>query len=204
MKESKREKTVRLILIVLCLLVVLVGIVYSSPSKERIEKNDDQMLRVEVLSEQTENHNPVIAVVKKVQDQPVLIIYEIDRENNYYFKVLDSVSLNKTAKKLMVSKDENGIWVKVDTKQWILFSKSLEVLQKVEKEPENIYSDNQPFKFNHKDHIVSINQRDSNKEIQLDLSKQDVNQPKAIYSLAHDDSLWLVLFQEDMLIAKSN
>ncbi|MGM0853538.1 MAG: hypothetical protein ACQEWI_13140 [Bacillota bacterium] len=200
MKESKREKTLRFVLIGLCVLVVFGGLVYSSTSSEQVDESG-QSIHAEVLTAGNKEQNPVIAVAKMAQDQPVFIIYELDRSNQYYFKVLHSVSLQKRVKMIGLTKDKEGIWVQLDKKQWVLFSKSLEVLQEKKVAPSSVISSKQPFKYNEHKQLIDISFRENKDPIQLDLSDQK-DEPVEVHSLSVNKSLWLVVLQEDLVLAQ--
>lgn len=200
LKESKREKTLRFVLIGLCVLVVSLGFVYSSNYSERVDVSG-QSIHAEVLTAGHREQNPVIIVTKMEQDEPVLIIYELDRSNQYYFKVLHSVSLQKRVKKIGLTKDKDGIWVQLDKKQWVLFSKSLEVLQEKKDAPSLMISSKQPFKYDEHHQLIDISFREDKDPIQLDLSNQKA-EPVEVHSLSVDQSLWLVVFQEDLVLAQ--
>ena len=200
MKESKREKTLRFVLIGLCVLVVFGGFVYSSDSPERVDESG-QSIHAEVLTAGNREQNPVIAVAKMAQDQPVLIIYELDRSNQYYFKVLHSVSLQKRVKKIGLTKDKDGIWVQLDKKQWVLFSNSLEVLQEKKDAPSSVISSKQPFKHEENKHVIDVSFKENKDPISLDWTGQKAD-PVEVHSLSADKSLWLVVLQEDLVLAQ--
>ncbi|KPL59175.1 hypothetical protein [Rossellomorea vietnamensis] len=198
MQESKRDKLLRYLLIGICLLVVLRGFLYSSTSEKAGEMKP--AIHAEVLSRGDEHHNPVIAVAKMVEEQPVLVIYEIDQKNQYYFKVLHSVSLHNPVKMLGVTKEQNGIWVQLEEKKWILFSESLEVLQERDSAPDSVISSRQSFHIQEDTGFISIPQ--GAVDVQLDLTDKS-GEPKEIHSLSGDDSVWLVVFQKEMVLARS-
>ncbi|CAN7259309.1 hypothetical protein [Rossellomorea sp. LjRoot5] len=198
MQESKREKILRYLLIGICLLVVLGGFLYSS-SSEKVEEIEPS-IHAEVLSRGDGSRNPVIAVAKVVEEQPVLVIYEIDQKNHDYFKVLHSVSLHNSVKTLGVTKEHNGIWVQLEEKKWVLFSESLEVLQERNRDPSSVISSRQPFHIEKETGFISIPQ--GSRDVQLDLTDKS-GEPKEIHSLSGDDSVWLVVFQKDMVLARS-
>lgn len=200
MKESKREKTLRFALIGLCVLVVLGGFVYSTDFSERVDESG-QSIHAEVLSAGNREQNPIIVVAKMAQDQPVLIIYELDRSNQYYFKVLHSVSLQKRVKKIGLSKGKEGIWVQLDKKQWVLFSKSLEVLQEKKEAPSSVISSKQPFTYDEHHQLIDISLREDKDPVQLDVSDQKA-EPAEVHSLSVDQPLWLVVLQEDLVLAQ--
>ncbi|WGG44813.1 hypothetical protein [Rossellomorea sp. DA94] len=198
MQESKREKFLRYLLIGICLLVVLGGSLYSS-SSDKVEEIKPST-HAQVLSRGDESRNPVIAVAKVVEEQPVLVIYEIDQKNQYYFKVLHSVSLHNPVKTLRVTKEHNGVWVQMEEKKWILFSESLEVLQERESEPSSVTSSRQPFHIQEGTGLISIPR--GSRDVRLVLTDKS-GEPEEIHSLSGDDSVWLVVFQKDMVLARS-
>ncbi|MCA1065969.1 hypothetical protein QTG56_10575 [Rossellomorea sp. AcN35-11] len=197
MIESTREKTLRMGLIGLCVLIVLGGLFYSSSQVTVPERS----VHAEVLSAGGEDRNPVIAVAKMVQDQPVLVIYEIDKRNQYYFKVLHSVSLKKSVKELGVTKDKSGIWAQVDQGQWILFSPSLDVLEERKKSPSSMISSQQSFEYDEHDQLLDISLRERKDPIRVKVSDGE-GVPAEVHSLSEDRSLWLVVLPEDLLLAQ--
>ncbi|PFA69690.1 hypothetical protein CN378_02675 [Bacillus sp. AFS015802] len=201
MQESKREKFLRYILIGLCLLVVLGGFLYTSTSSEVVDETDPSV-HAQVLAGGDERHNPVIAVAKIVEKQPVLVIYEIQRENQYYFKVLHSVSLHHPAKKLGITKEINGVWAQLEKKKWVLFSDSLEVLEERKSAPSSIITSGHPFQIQEKTRFISIPKGDEEDPVLLDLSDRN-GKPEEIHSLSEDDSLWLVVFGKELVLARS-
>jgi hypothetical protein len=200
LQESKREKFLRYLLIGLCLLVVLGGFLYSSSSSEKVDEKEPS-IHAEVLSRENEHHNPVIAVAKVVERQPVLVIYELDRKKQYYFKVLHSVSLHSPVKTLGITKEHNGMWVQLEEKKWGLFSDSLEILRERKSHPSSISSSRHPFHIQENTGFISIPQDDT-EPVRLDLSDRK-EKPKEIHSLSEDHSLWLVVFEKDLVLARS-
>lgn len=198
MQESKREKVLRYLLIGICLLVVLGGFLYSS-SSDKVEEIEPT-IHAEVLSRGDGSRNPVIAVAKVVEEKPVLVIYEIDQKNQYYFKVLHSVSLHNAVKMLRTTKEHNGVWVQMEEGKWVLFSESLEVLQERKSDPSSVTSTRQPFHIQEDTGFISISRE--SRDVRLDLTDKN-GEPKEIHSLSEDDSVWLVVFQKDMVLARS-
>ncbi|MCA1057426.1 hypothetical protein LCL96_00665 [Rossellomorea aquimaris] len=199
MQESKREKRLRFLLIGLCLLVVLGGFLYSSNSSKKVDGKTSS-IQAEVLSKGSETENPVIAVAKMVEEQPVLVIYELDRNNQFFFKVLHSVSLQNTVKTMSIAKEHNGIWVQLEEKNWVLFSESLEVLQEREDGPSSVTTSRHPFNIE-EDGFIGI-PRDEGESLRLNLSNRS-GKPNDIHSLSVDDSIWMVVFQKDLVLARS-
>ena len=195
MQESNREKFLRYLLIGLCMLVVLGGFIYSSDSSEKADGKTPS-IQAEVLSVGSETKNPVIAVAKMVEEQPVLVIYELDRNNQYYFKVLHSVSLHNKVKTMSLAKEHNGIWVQLEKRKWALFSDSLEVVKERKDAPSHVTTSRNPFS-QEKGGIISLPG-----SIRLDLSGKSV-EPNEIHSISEDDSLWMVVFEKDLVLAKS-
>ena len=201
MQESNREKFLRYLLIGLSLLVVAGGFLYSSTSSEQVDERSST-IHAEVLTEGNDNRNPVIAVAKVVEKQPVLVIYELDRNNQYYFKVLHSVSLHNEVKTMGIPKEHNGVWVQLEEKKWVLFSDTLEDLRESKSTPSSIISSRKPFRNQEDPGMIRIPRNDNADQIELDLADRN-EKPKEVHSLFEDDSLWLVIFQKDLVLAKS-
>ena len=200
MQESNREKFLRYLLIGLCLLVVLGGFLYSSDPSEKVDGKTPS-IQAEVLSVGSEDKNSVIAVAKVVEEQPVLVIYELDRNNQYYFKVLHSVSLHNKVKTMSMAKEHNGIWVQFEAGKWVLFSESLEVMQERKNGPLSTATSRHPFHNGEGDGFIHISMEEGN-PVRLNLPSSR-EKPKEIHSLSEDDSLWMIVFQKDLVLARS-
>lgn len=177
------------------MLVVLGGFIYSSDSSQKVEGKTPS-IQAEVLSMGSETKNPVIAVAKMVEEQPVLVIYELDRTKQYYFKVLHSVPLHNKVKTMSLAKEHNGIWVQLEEGDWALFSNSLEVVKERKDTPSAVTTSRNPFTQD-KNGFISIPGN-----MRLDLSDRS-GEPNEIHSLSEDGSLWMVVFQKDLVLARS-
>lgn len=197
MKETKREKYIRFLLIASCLLAVVIGFIYSGSSREK-ERNREPLVSVQVLKKQDGGQNAIAAVSKMAGDKPVLVLYEVEKENKYHFNVIQSVELKEHVEEIKIDGDGEGLWAKVEKDRWYLFSNGLEVLDQTEN-PADVHSTTQPFQYEKRNHKASfvIDQ----KKIEIELSKE--TKPLEIHPLSADDTLWLIVYEDDLVLAQS-
>jgi hypothetical protein len=197
LKETKHEKYIRFLLISLCLLIVIVGFHYAGPSQEADRKRDPHV-SVQVLREEDTGRDAVIAVSRMSGDQPLLIIYEIDKDDYYHFNVLHHVELKESIEEMKVVSDGAGIWAKVKKDQWFLFSNRLEMLNQTE-HPERAHTTRQVFHYEDSTSRASFEKK--SRKIELQLTKK--TKPLEIHPLSADDTLWLVVYEDELVLAKS-
>ncbi|WP_175990669.1 hypothetical protein [Bacillus sp. Marseille-Q1617] len=198
MIETKREKYIRFILIASCMLVVAIGVIYSAPSRG-VDDDEKPLASAQILKKQDGDQNAVAAVTKMVGDQQVLVLYDIEKENKFHFNVLHTAAMKEHIEEMKIHGDGDGLWVKTKKEDWILFSDGLDVLTQAE-QPEHGHSTRQSFRYEKNDHraIVAIDQQ----EVALQLSKE--TKPLEIHPLSADDSLWLIVYEDELVLAKSN
>jgi hypothetical protein len=197
LEESKRDKYIRFILISLCLLVVIIGFVYSGSPRE-IERKRDAHVSAQVLKKQAGGEDAVIVVSRMDDDQTVLVIYKIEKDNGYHFKVLHSLEMKEYIEEIKVQSDGAGLWAKVKKDQWFLFSNRLEVLDQTE-HPGSAHSTRQTFHYDENTQRASLKEKPD--KIEIKLPKE--TEPLEIHPLSDDDSLWLVVIEDDLILAKS-
>jgi hypothetical protein len=195
LKETKREKYIRFLLIASCLLAVVIGFVYSGSSRE-MER--EPFVSVQVLKKQDVGQNAIAAVSKMSGDKPVLVLYEVDKENKYHFNVLQSVELKEHVEEIKIDGDGEGIWAKVEKSRWYLFSNGLEVLNQSEN-PVDVHSTTQPFQYEKRNHKASL--VIDQKKIEIELSKE--TEPLEIHPLSANDTLWLIVYEDALVLAQS-
>ncbi|MGR3765373.1 hypothetical protein [Rossellomorea sp. NS-SX7] len=197
MNETKREKYIRFLLIASCLSVVVIGYVYAASPGE-VEQHKEPLVSAQVLMKQNGEQNAVAAVTRMAGEQPVLVLYEIEKEDKHHFNVLHSTALKEQIEEMKILGDGEGLWAKINKNEWILFSNDLEVLNQTE-QPENGHSTRHSFRYEKSNHKanVAIDQQ----EIVIQLTKE--TKPLEIHPLSADDSLWLVVYEDELVLAKS-
>jgi hypothetical protein len=197
LKETKREKYIRFLLIASCLVAVVIGFIYSGSPRE-MERNREPLVSVQVLKKQDVGQNAIAAVSKMSGDKPVLVLYEVDKENKHHFNVLQSVELKEHVEEIKIDGDGEGLWAKVEKGRWYLFSNGLEVLNQSEN-PVDVHSTTQPFQYEKRNHKASL--VIDQKKIEIELSKE--TKPLEIHPLSADDTLWLIVYEDDLVLAQS-
>jgi hypothetical protein len=197
LKETKREKYIRFLLIASCLLAVVIGFVYSGSSRE-MERNQEPLVSAQVLKKQDGGQNAIAAVSKMAGDKPVLVLYEVEKENKYHFNVLQSVELKEQVEEIKIEGDGEGLWAKIGKDRWYLFSNGLEVLNQTE-HPVDVHSTTQTFQYEKRKHKASL--VIDQKKIEIKLSKEA--KPLEIHPLSADDTLWLIVYEDDLVLAQS-
>ncbi len=176
MKESRKERNTRMVLIFLCISVTVFAFLYVKNDKV-IDSKDTYTPLYLVLEQGTSiNENLKVALYKETNQEHVLAIYEVDVSNGHKFTALQAVTLKGIPEKLTNDESKRGIWVYMSN-DWIYLDESLEAAEKDE-----------ASKI--KDPLF----RDELTRVKVEeLHRQGVQEPIAIHSLAADQSLWLVV-----------
>jgi hypothetical protein len=197
LEETKREKYIRFLLISLCLLIVIIGFYYSGLPQEADRKRDPHV-SAQVLRKEDAGQDAVIAVSRMTGDQPVLVIYEINKDDNYHFNVLHQVELKEFIEEMKVGSDGSGLWARVKKDQWFLFSNRLKMLNQTE-HPESAHTTRQVFHYEESTSKASFEKK--SRKIELQLHKK--TKPMEIHPLSAVDTLWLVVYEDELVLAKS-
>ncbi|MEL3972567.1 hypothetical protein AAEO50_09765 [Rossellomorea oryzaecorticis] len=163
-----------------------------------MERHREPLVSVQVLQKQDGGQNAIAAVSKMAGDKPVLVLYEVEKENKYYFNVLQSVELKEHVEEIKIDGHGEGLWAKGEKDRWYLFSNGLEVLNQTEN-PADVHSTTQTFQYDKRNHKASL--VIDQKEIEIELSKE--TKPLEIHQLSADDTLWLIVYEDDLVLAQS-
>lgn len=109
MVESRRDKFIRLLFILFFISIVIFG--FFLRYKEFLIDEEKPLNEVAlVLHPSTGTDNPQIIMYRQHDGQHFLVKYEIDINNNYFFRTLQAVELNHSVDELFKDKEE-GFWL---------------------------------------------------------------------------------------------
>ncbi len=199
LKESRRERKIRLALIVGALFIIAIGFIWPfSSEKKESDLAKVPMMQVQVLEKADAGTNPIVVVSKIVDKKQLLILYEIEKNNAYFFNVQKSISLNDKVQKLFLNENKTGIWVQtVNNNEWILFSNSLEELQRTKEIPIKMSSSSVDFTYKSSSQLITAI---SEEGAEIPLTKGD--KPVDVHLIS--PSLWLIIFEDELQIAKGS
>jgi hypothetical protein len=198
LKESKRERKIRLVLIVGAFFFIIIGFLLpSSPEKRQTDQAKIPLIQAQIIKKADADTNPVVVVSRIVDKQQLLILYEIEKNNDYFFNAQKSISLNDEIKKLFLDENKTGIWAQTVSNEWILFSHSLETLQRSKEMPVEMSSSSVNFTYKSSSQLITVI---SKEDVNISLTKSD--KPMEVHLIA--PSLWLVIFEDELQIAKGS
>jgi hypothetical protein len=199
LRESGRERKIRLALIVGAFFLIVIGFIWpSSSEKKESDHAKVPMIQVQVLEKADADTNPIVVVSKTVDKKQLLILYEIEKNNDYFFNVQKSISLNDKVQKLFLNENKTGIWVQtVNNNEWILFSDSLEALQRNKEMPIEMSSSSVDFTYKSSSQLITVT---SEEGVEIPLTKGD--KPMGVHLIS--PSLWLIIFEDELQIAKGS
>jgi hypothetical protein len=199
LRESGRERKIRLALIVGAFFLIVIGFIWpSSSEKKGSDHAKVPVIQVQVLEKADADTNPIVVVSKIVDKKQLLILYEIEKNNDYFFNVQKSISLNDKVQKLFLNENKTGIWVQtVNNNEWILFSDSLEALQRNKEMPIEMSSSSVDFTYKSSSQLITVT---SEEGVEIPLTKGD--KPMGVHLIS--PSLWLIIFEDELQIAKGS
>ncbi|MBP2241427.1 hypothetical protein J2Z40_001990 [Cytobacillus eiseniae] len=191
MKESSKEKRVRLILIGFFMFITVCAFLYRA----NLTPLDEEFLPQVVVLQQSESvdENPIVALYEYKNDQHVLAIYEIEQSNRYQFKTIQAIELQAAPEQMKPDLSGKGIWLNVKG-DWQFYTQNL--ITKTRDIAQ--MSSKSPFE-------VSFHYNDKNSTIQIDsqpfISMDEEESPTELHMLAKDQSLWLITMEKGVKIA---
>jgi hypothetical protein len=196
--ESGNEKMIRFGFIGVAIVFVVIGF-YFTTGKSNVKQEVGPLqsdIHVQVLTRAGQNQNPIIIVAKPYNGQQLLIKYEVQIENQFYLKVLESISLNSIVKELLVHDSE--IWVRTERER-LLFSRNLDVLKQVKNFPSSIKEMDNDFQIIETNPVIVELTDQHHHTFTIELSGR--KQPQAIESLSVEHSIWLIVYKDNFQIA---
>ncbi|NLP52002.1 hypothetical protein [Bacillus sp. RO1] len=200
-KETGKEKLIRFSIISAIAAVTLYLFVsqYTSTNEEVVVQPEQQQVKqlAVVLQEMDfQHHSPMLAMVKEHENQPMLIIYKVDIENNYRFETQYAVKLEETPTDIKRDEVSDGVWLKTDN-TWTYYDSQLKQVKRQEQ-----HINNEELTFS-----VDINEVDSKRyELQIHnedgtiLKKELDKEPLSVVRLSGQKDLWFVLFEKDTIL----
>lgn len=192
MDETKRERRLRFTLIFV--IIALIIFVFFLRSSKIETDNEHQWISpiVAVVQKSDEaNENPSVAVYEYVDGSHVLALYEIQRNNDFFFKTVAAVELKKPLEELAPDSEGKGVWVKISRK-WHYFSYSLEEKKRSEKRRDTVKNTDFHTVKNENEMILTIENADYN------LGPQE--KVISVFSLSANENLWIAVTDSDVKI----
>ncbi len=197
LEETHRQKIIRYILIGIGILFVIVGI-SAREGSQNSKKPASRPMIVQVLNEAEENKNPFVVVAKKQDDQQLLIKYEIDLANQYYFRVIESITLQDSI--IEVFTNGSNIWIQTEKHDWLRLSETLKVIESHSDTPTNVESSDKPFTILEQEPVV-IEVVSDNERYKIETKSDTLL--KSIHSISIDESVWLLVYDDHIAIAQT-
>lgn len=196
MKESKKEKTIRyLLILVICILLFAAFSYRNKNLLTHTSKMETDFPLAVVLKKGTSYENPLVALYEKEDDERFLAIYEIQKNNHYFFHTLKAVKLHDPLEDISTDRSSLGIWIKISGK-WHYLNESL---HEKDRSLKNKSSDGK-IKYS----IKTFNDKKQlflpNGKIALLDGKEKV---KEIYPLTETNDLWLVITENDVKVVEA-
>lgn len=199
MNETIKEKRVRYLLIAFFILITISAIFFRT-NKLVIEPiAEDYILALVLQKSNSSKENPLIALYQKNMDNHILTYYEIERNNEFYFRAKHAATLRKAPTELANDRSGVGVWAKIDH-QWYYFNQSLQQTNNNRKKMNKTSGQSIAFQQKRDDDFVRLFFETSNqKKMGLQLTSE--KDPKELFALTNDHSLWLILFEDEVKIA---
>ncbi|MEA3320850.1 MAG: hypothetical protein U9Q88_12655 [Bacillota bacterium] len=200
-KETGKEKMIRFSIISAIAAVTLYLFVSQyTPTYEEVfvqpEQKQVEQLAVVLQEFNIQHPSPVLAMVKEHENQPMLIIYKVDIENNYRFETQFAVNLEEAPTDIKRDEVSDGVWLKTDN-TWTYYDSQL---QQTKRQEQHINKEEPTFS-------VDINKVDSKLyELQINnedgtvLKKELDKEPVSVVRLSEQKDLWFVLFEKDTIL----
>ncbi|MGI8383038.1 hypothetical protein [Robertmurraya sp. P23] len=193
MRETRKERRVRILLLFICISFTI-GALYYKYSKQR-EIISPPLVTVLHQSLDKED-NPIIVLAKKQENNYILAEYEIQLDDNYLFKTRKAVTLNGKPTLISLDQERIGVWVKIDG-LWKYFTSDLKQATRSPEYRERKSVEQSNLIGKKEDGRTMVQWGDK----QFDVGERKIKQ---LFSLSTDGSLWLVITDQEIIISTMN
>ena len=201
-KETGKEKMIRFSIISAIAAVTLYLFVsqYTPTDNQAVvqpEKNEVKQMAVVLQELNQQNDTPKLAMVKEHENQPMLIIYEVDVASNYRFETQFAVNLEDAPTDIKRDEASDGVWLQTEDNSWTYYNPQLE---QVKREEKNISEEQATFTVNIKEIDSKQYELQIHNEDGTVLKKELDEEPLSIVRLSEQKDLWFVLFEKDTIL----
>lgn len=191
LRETKKEKNVRLFL-ALAFAVVALAAMYFQYFKPVSGTGSPLAL---VIKEGTAVGDPLVVLYDEKKEDHVLALYEVEKDNDFKFRLIKSAPLENAPEQLAVDRDGAGFWAELDG-DWVYLDRDLEVRDREPGLRGTITSDGEPFEVR-----KTSNHTVLETEGQYEVAFNEAGRPESIHALTADHSSWLILLDGGLRIA---
>ena len=117
--ETKKDKKIRLLLIVFFVSLTALGFFLKYNEKEA----DPQAVAI-VIEKSQGDHNPEVVMYEFKHERHFLAKYEIERNNKFRFRTLTAIELPQHVEELHYDQAGDGFWVKMEN-DWRYYNQGL-------------------------------------------------------------------------------
>lgn len=190
--ETKRERWLRFSLIfVIVALIIFVLFLRTSKIETDSEPRQTSPLVAVVQKSDEANENPSVAVYEYLDGQHVLALYEIQRNNDFFFKTIAAAELTKPTEELAPDSKGKGVWLKISGK-WHYFNSALEEKKRSEKTRDTVKETEFHPTETASETIITIEN--------VDYSLEHHENVISVLSLSAHENVWLAVTDSDLKI----
>ncbi|MGD6879472.1 hypothetical protein [Bacillus infantis] len=191
MRETKKEKHVRLFL-ALAFAGVALAAMYFQYLKPVSGTGSPLAL---VIREGNAEDNPLVVLYDEKKQDHVLALYEVEKDNDFKFRLIKSALLENAPGKLAADRDGAGFWAVLDG-DWVYLDRDLEVRDRKPGLRGTITSDGEPFEVR-----KTSNHTVLETEGQYEVAFNEAGRPESVHALTADHSSWLIMLDGGLRIA---
>ena len=200
-KETGKEKIIRFSIIAAIAAVTLYLFVnqYTPTNEEAVVQPEQRQVKqlAVVLQEMNQQHDfPMLAMVKEYENQPMLVIYKVDIENNYRFETQNAINLEEAPTDIKRDEVSDGVWLKMN-KNWVYYDSDL---QQAKRQEEYIKEEDPTFSVDVTEGDSGLYELQIHNEDDSILKKELDKEPMSVVRLSEQKDLWFVLFEKDTIL----
>jgi hypothetical protein len=192
LRETKKEKHIRLFLALLFAGVALAAMYFQHLKPGGAAESP---LALVIKKGSPGGTDPLVVLFDEKKQDHVLALYEVERDNDFKFRLIKSASLESAPEKLAVDRDGSGVWAELD-RGWVYLDEDLEVRDREPGLRGTITSDGDPFEVRKTSDRIVL-EADGHYEVAFN----EAGRPESIHALTADHSSWLILLDGGVRIA---
>lgn len=193
MKETKKEKFIRYLFIIIFASIAMIGFVWRYESNSIEETNSPMAL----VLQSKDTSNPYVVLYDMKKGEHVLALYEVELDRSYYFKTIKGFTLSHKIDQLKKDK-ERGFWIQMKG-NWHYFNEHMEE----EERPKSYMAPTNgslPFTEVTKENQMILQVDD---DTNLMIEKRKNEQVKEVHPLSCKGRCWLIITNFDVKVVTS-
>jgi hypothetical protein len=194
LRETQKEKRIRVLLA-----FVFAGVALAAMYVQYLRPGGgtESPLALVLKEGSSESRDPLVVLFDEKKQDHVLALYEVERDDDFKFRLIKSASLESAPEKLARDRNGAGVWAEVDG-SWIYLNRDLEMEDRNTDLRSSRTSDGEAFEVRKTSNRTVLEAEGS---YEIAFNENEADRPESLHALTADHSSWLILLDGGVRVA---